>query len=147
VIELPPSYASTALRVGVLQSRRQTSSRQGGSVIGDDALTLSDEQLERLAELLAIKLAAVRPAVPSMLTVEDICNAFKVSRAWVYDNAGRLGGIKLGPGQRGPLRFPANRVAEALKPPVAAATANPPAPAPMRPNRRRPKRLHPVYDG
>jgi hypothetical protein len=97
-------------------------------VIGDDALTLSDEQLERLAELLAIKLAAVRPAVPSMLTVEDICNAFQVSRAWVYDNAGRLGGIKLGSGQRGPLRFPPNRVAEALKPLVTDPAANPPAP-------------------
>ena len=33
-------------------------------------------------------LAAVRPPAKPMLTVEDICTTFQVSRAWVYENAG-----------------------------------------------------------
>jgi hypothetical protein len=116
-------------------------------VIGGNTVTLTDEQLERLAELLAIKLAAVRPAGPPMLTVEDICIVFKVSRAWVYENAKRLGGVKLGPGQRAPLRFYANRVAESLKPLVNDEAADRPATRAIRPNGRPRKRLHPVYDG
>lgn len=114
---------------------------------GDNSLTLSEDQLNRLADLLAVKLAAVRPPARPMLTVEDVCTTFKVSRAWVYENAGRLGGIKLGPGQRAPLRFDANRVAAALDPLAPAEDAEPPTPRAKRSNRRRPTRLHPVYDG
>ncbi len=112
----------------------------------DDALTLSDEQLDRLADLLALKLAHVRPATPAMLTVEDVCATFQVSRAWVYENAARLGGVKLGPSQRAPLRFEAKRVAAAMSPlgrPDLATTAALQA----MPRRTRRKHLHPVYDG
>jgi hypothetical protein len=116
-------------------------------VTGDNVLAMTEEQLEHLADLLAIKLAAVRPAARSMLTVEDICTAFQVSRAWVYENAGRLGGVKLGPGQRAPLRFDANRVAEALNPLAEGETPDPPTPKTRYSSRGRAKRLHPVYDG
>jgi hypothetical protein len=113
---------------------------------GGNALTLSDEQLERLADLLAIKLARVRPASPPMLTVEDICATFQVSRAWVYENAGRLGGVKLGPGQRAPLRFDAKQVVGALNPLTRSDAAAGPPPRTTR-GRKRSKHLHPVYDG
>lgn len=110
----------------------------------ESSLTLSEQQLDHLAELLAIKLAAARPPARPMLTVEDICATFQVSRAWVYENAARLGGVKLGPGQRAPLRFDAKRVAAAFTPLAAETSA--PAIA-HRATRKRPKHLHPVYDG
>ncbi len=112
----------------------------------DSPLTLSDEQLNRLAELLAVKLSATRTPTQSMLTVDDVCRTFRVSRAWVYENAGRLGGFKLGPGERAPLRFDPKRVAAALKPlgtPLSEPEAKPVPTA----GRRRPKHLLPVYDG
>jgi hypothetical protein len=114
---------------------------------GGNALSLSDEQLDRLADLLAIKLARVRPASPPMLTVEDICATLQVSRAWVYENARRLGGFKLGPGERAPLRFdPALEGAlMPLAPATYAAPENESKTDPAR--KRRPPRLHPVYDG
>lgn len=112
----------------------------------DERLTLSDEQLERLADLLAIKLARVKPASPALLTVEDICATFQVSRAWVYENAGRLGGVKLGPGQRAPLRFDGKRVTASLNPLTSSEMVKPPVPSTTR-GRKRPKHLHPVYDG
>jgi hypothetical protein len=113
---------------------------------GAHALTLSDEQLDRLADLLALKLARVRPASPPMLTVEDVSATFQVSRAWVYDNAGRLGGVKLGPGQRAPLRFDAQRVAGALNP-LAGSNRVPETTPGVSRGRKPPAHLHPVYDG
>jgi len=116
--------------------------------MNDDALTLSEEQLDRLADRLAIKLAAARSSARPMLTVEDVCATFQVSRAWVYENAGRLGGVKLGPGQRAPLRFDANRVAAALNPLTPSTPADGPTPpSATASSRRGAKRLHPVYDG
>jgi hypothetical protein len=117
-------------------------------VTADSRLTLTDEQLDRLADRVAIRLAATKPPGKPMLTVDDVCTTFQVSRAWVYENAGRLGGVKLGPGQRAPLRFDANRVAAALNPLMGSSAPDPPTPASTKPpGRKRPKRLHPVYDG
>jgi hypothetical protein len=115
---------------------------------GGNAPTLSDEQLDRLADLLAIKLARVRPASPPMLTVEDISATLQVSRAWVYENAGRLGGFKLGPGERAPLRFDPALVQGALMPLALATDAAPASESKSGAARkRRSPRLHPVYDG
>jgi hypothetical protein len=110
-------------------------------------LTLGEEQLDRLADLLAVKLAATRRPAPLMLTVEDICATFQVSRAWVYENAGRLGGFKMGPGLRAPLRFDPKRVAASLRPLAEPAEAAAKAQTVKPPERRRRTRLHPVYDG
>ncbi len=113
---------------------------------GEGSLILTEEQLDRLADLLAMKLAATRPAAQPMLTVDDVCATFQVSRAWVYENARRLGGVKLGPGQRAPLRFDASRVAAALSP-VGAEREAPPEQRASQPSRKARTRLHPVYDG
>jgi hypothetical protein len=110
--------------------------------IDPENLVLSDEQLDQLADRLAVRLASVKPPARSMLTVEDVCALFQVSRAWVYENAGRLGGFKLGPGPRAPLRFDPLRVAEALKP-----LGQPEAPKTAKAPKRRVTYLHPVYDG
>lgn len=113
----------------------------------DEALTLSDEQLEHLADLVAAKVVGMRPAGRPMLTVEDIATTFQVSRAWVYENARRLGGVKLGPGQRAPLRFDPEIVAGAMCPVGDAPTPAPAAVPDRKPRRKRPQRLLPVYDG
>jgi hypothetical protein len=113
----------------------------------DEHLTLSDEQLEQLAALVAAKVVGMRPAGRPMLTVEDIATTFRVSRAWVYENARRLGGVKLGPGERAPLRFDPELIAAAMRP------VGEPLPAPTslerqrQTRRQRPQRLLPVYDG
>lgn len=115
----------------------------------DDALMLSDEQLEQLAGLVAAKVVGMRPAGKPMLTVEDVATTLRVSRAWVYENARRLGGVKLGPGERAPLRFDPDVVAAAMRP-----VGDPPAPVTTAPvqsqrntRRKRPRHLLPVYDG
>ena len=115
----------------------------------DNRLTLTEEQLDRLADRVAIRLAAAKPPAKPMLTVEDICATFQVSRAWVYENAGRLGGCKLGTGQRAPLRFDSEQVVALLRP-LAAPIREDDEEASGRangPRRKRPRNLHPVYDG
>ena len=64
-------------------------------------MLLVDALAERVAELL-------RPAPslsPGLLTAAQLAQALNVSRAWVYENAGRLGARKLGDGPRARLRF------------------------------------------
>jgi len=56
-------------------------------VAADNPLTLTEEQLDRLADRVAIRLAATKPPAKPMLTVDDVCTTFQVSRAWVYENA------------------------------------------------------------
>ena len=111
----------------------------------DSRLVLTDDQLDRLADRVAIRLASAKVAPKPMLTVEDVCATFQVSRAWVYENAARLGGVKLGSGARAPLRFDADRVAETLRPLAPLTESTPASPKPAR--RKRSSHLHPVYDG
>lgn len=115
----------------------------------DNRLHLSEQQLDRLADRVAIRLAATRPPAKPMLTVEDICTTFQVSRAWVYENAGLLGGFKLGSGRRAPLRFDSDRVRAMLKPltPALQENRDQTSTVAQASARTRPKHLHPVYDG
>jgi hypothetical protein len=113
----------------------------------DEALMFSDDQLDRLADLLAIKLKQTKPTAPAMLTVEDLSATYQVSRAWIYENAARLGGVKLGPGRRAPLRFDARKVDAAMSP-LGRPDPEQPALQPQSPHRRtRTTELLPVYDG
>jgi hypothetical protein len=127
----------------VTADRDRTSRKGLAGMEPDDHLTLTEEQLDRLADRVAIRLAATKQQAKPMLTVEDICEMLKVSRAWVYENAGRLGGFKLGPSDRAPLRFEAARVAKALTPLVSPDTPE----AETATKTRRRSYLHPVYDG
>lgn len=113
-----------------------------------EEITLTDEQLDRLADRLAIRLAAPERSTKPLLTVDDVCATLQVSRAWVYENAARLGGVKLGPGPRAPLRFEPERVA-ATSMPLATVPAVPSDPATPRNSTRRKRTRHllPVYDG
>jgi hypothetical protein len=120
-----------------------------GLVAPDNRVTLTEEQLDRLADRVAIRLAAAKPPAKPMLTVEDICITFQVSRAWVYENAGRLGGCKLGTGRRAPLRFDSEQVVSVLRP-LAAPVREDDQQKPGRASgvqRKRARNLHPVYDG
>ncbi len=76
-----------------------------------------DGLLERLAELVAAKVAArltdravpERPPAPDpLLTVDQVAAALGVSRGWVYRHRKELGGERL---SHKVLRFPAARVA------------------------------------
>jgi len=112
----------------------------------DSRVRLAEEQLEVLADRIAVRLAAPRTAPAPMLTVEDLCQRFQVSRAWVYENSGRLGGVRLGIGLRAPLRFDPAEVDAALRRIADGKSGRPPAPE--RPARRRGRKyVHPVYDG
>jgi hypothetical protein len=121
-----------------------------GVTVPPDDLTPTDEQLDRIADRIAVRLAFAKPAAAGLLTVEDVSTTFKVSRAWVYENAGRLGGVKLGPGERAPLRFDRERVARALRPVGELEPQGQAEPqSDVRPAKRghRQPYLHPVYDG
>jgi hypothetical protein len=80
-----------------------------------DAITLADDQLEHLADLIADRLRApgdVQPA-PTLLTAAELAERLGVSREWIYRHADELGAIRLpgGSKERGRLRFDAARVA------------------------------------
>lgn len=81
-------------------------------------LELSDGQLERLADLLAPRIAAVLSlqaiARADLLTAAQVAKRFGVSAEWVRDRRDELGAIRLGEGERPRLRFDAERVAEAV---------------------------------
>ncbi len=71
------------------------------AALTEHELLLVDALVERVAELL-------RPTPslsPGLLTAAQLAQALNVSRAWVYENAGRLGARKLGDGPRARLRF------------------------------------------
>jgi hypothetical protein len=73
-----------------------------------------DAIAQRLLELLRDQ-AAIAPATPELLTAAEVARRFNVDRSWVYENAERLGVVRLGGGPRPRLRFDPERVAEALR--------------------------------
>ncbi len=92
-------------------------------------LLLVDALVERVAELL-------RPApslLPGLLTAAQLAQALNVSRAWVYENARRLGARKLGDGPRARLRFDLETARTAT---CTSEATDAPRPAPRRPRPR-----------
>jgi hypothetical protein len=53
-------------------------------------------------------------APTQLVDAATVARRLNVSRAWVYDNAGRLGAIRLGDGPRARLRFDLMTVCSAL---------------------------------
>ena len=54
------------------------------------------------------------PAV-ELIDAREVARRSGFSRAWVYENAGRLGAVRVGDGRRPRLRFDARVVAEVLR--------------------------------
>jgi hypothetical protein len=52
---------------------------------------------------------------PTPLTATDVAARFGVSRTWVYENAERLGVIRLGTGSKARLRFDPKRLSELIQ--------------------------------
>ena len=75
---------------------------------GPVEVTLSRAQLEELAGLMVERLEAVRRA--------EVARWACMSKPWVYKNAPRLGGFRLGSGPRAPWRFRLSEVASRFDP-------------------------------
>jgi hypothetical protein len=75
-------------------------------------LAFDVDQIQALAEHLA-ELASARPSI-GLVDARDLADELGVARDWVYANAERLGGVRLGDGPRARLRFDAERAREAL---------------------------------
>lgn len=65
---------------------------------------MTDRELERLADLVAERLA-LAAGLPRVLDAAELAEYLGVSRDVVYANADRLGAIRLGDGERPRLRF------------------------------------------
>jgi hypothetical protein len=68
----------------------------------------SDAIPERVVELLR----EADPAFPrrGLVEVDDVGRLLRVEREWVYDHKRELGAVRIGDGERGPLRFDAAKV-------------------------------------
>ena len=87
---------------------------------GRDQADYDDRALERLADLLAERLAArlngLSPAAAEPLVdAAEIARLHGKTRTWVYEHAGELGAVRLGSGPRPRLGFYPARVAERLQ--------------------------------
>ncbi len=84
-----------------------------------DPANYDDEALDRLADLLAERLA-VRLSGLTPVRAEPLVDAAEIARlhgktrSWVYEHAGELGAVRLGSGRRPRLGFSPARVAAAL---------------------------------
>jgi hypothetical protein len=78
---------------------------------------LSDAQLERLADLLAPRIAdALRGAsAAELIDAAEVARRFGVSAEWARDHRAELGAIRLGDGPRPRLRFDPKEVAAVLR--------------------------------
>lgn len=75
---------------------------------------------DRVVEAIACRVAqllqdSAAVAESRFVSAAEIARRFDVTRQWVYDNADRLGAVRLGRGARPRLRFDPQRVEKALK--------------------------------
>jgi hypothetical protein len=77
-------------------------------------ITLSDAQLDRLAERIADRLRTSPPRVPRLVDAQTLADALGVRRETVYAHADRLGAIRLGNGSKPRLRFDLETAREAF---------------------------------
>jgi hypothetical protein len=100
---------------------------------------------QRVAQLLRYEPESIedrQTKSPELIDAEELAKRFGLTRAWVYENAGKLGAIPLSDGPRPRLRFDPETVASVLKSrrrrndpvvPVSDTSVRPPRP----PRRRR----------
>jgi hypothetical protein len=96
-------------------------------------LSLPDDRLEALADLIAERLAA--RAAGELITPAELARRLGRSRDWIYDHAEQLGGIRIGNGDRPRVFFPWPL---ALEPGGKRQRRKPPIVASTRPRRRKP---------
>jgi hypothetical protein len=89
------------------------------ATIGLDPADYDDDALDRLADLLAERLAVrLRGLAPTraepLVDAAEIARLHGKTRCWVYEHAGELGAVRLGSGPRPRLGFSPVRVAAAL---------------------------------
>ena len=89
---------------------------------GRDPADYDDDALDRLADLIADRLAArLGILTPAHAQPEPLVDAAEIARlhgktrSWVYEHAGELGAVRLGSGRRPRLGFSPARVAAALE--------------------------------
>ena len=107
---------------------------------GRDPADYDNDALDRLADLLAERLAArlkgLAPAAAEPLVdAAEIARLHGKTRTWVYEHSGELGAVRLGSGPRPRLAFSPARVAELLDKVEKPATV--PLPEAPPPRRRR----------
>jgi hypothetical protein len=77
-------------------------------------VALDVDEIDAVAEHLA-ELATSTPALTvGLIDARELAELLGVARDWVYANADRLGGVRLGDGPRARLRFDADRARQAL---------------------------------
>jgi hypothetical protein len=72
------------------------------------------EEIDAVAEHLAELAVSAPPPTVGLVDARELAEQLGVARDWVYANAERLGGVRLGDGPRARLRFDAERAREAL---------------------------------
>ena len=87
---------------------------------GRDPADYDDDALDRLADLLAERLAVRLSGLAStraepLVEAGEIARLHGKTRSWVYEHAGELGAVRLGSGRRPRLGFSPARVAAALE--------------------------------
>jgi hypothetical protein len=75
---------------------------------------LDEGQLERLAELVAVKVSALPFHEEQLVGVSTVARYLGVDPAWVYAHADELGARRLGSGARPRLRFSLQEVSASL---------------------------------
>ena len=96
------------------------------------------DEIDAVAEHLAELATSTSAPAVGLIDARELAQLLGVARDWVYANADRLGGVRLGDGPRARLRFDADRAREAL---AARSGGVPPlSTAPPRPRRGRPRR-------
>jgi hypothetical protein len=117
-----------------------TNATTATALSGRDPGAYDDDALDRLADLLAerlaVRLSGLAPARSEPLVdAAEIARLHGKTRSWVYEHAGELGAVRLGSGPRPRLAFSPTRVAERLEKVDKPATA--PLPEAPQPRRRR----------
>src|SRR4051812_44292192 len=89
----------------------EDSPNESGAAVRLDQASI-DAIARHVAEILRGELLA---EASKPWTAAEVATRFGVSRSWVYENAERLGAMRLGNGTRARLRFDPGRVREALE--------------------------------
>lgn len=75
---------------------------------------LTPASVDAVARRVVALLAGGTDTASALIDAHEVARRHGVSRSWAYDNAARLGAIRLGSGPKARLRFDPDRVAHAL---------------------------------